>query len=155
MLRAIQERFFAPGVFQTFCDAYVEKTNRIRREHRAAMSNAPREIAGLDRRSKEILELLLQGFRDESWKAELSAIERRRNELKALLEAGKSVPPLPALHPHMATVFRERVEQLAAALHQEDEVQRDQARAVIRSLIEGIEIPPSGLLVVRGTWGGC
>lgn len=31
----------------------------------------PREIAAINRRSKEILELLLQGFRDESWKAEL------------------------------------------------------------------------------------
>ena len=33
VLRAIQERFFAPGVFQAFCNAYVDETNRIRREH--------------------------------------------------------------------------------------------------------------------------
>lgn len=70
-----------------------------------------------------------------------------------MLASGKTEPPLPALHPHMATIFRERVEQLAAALNQEDELQREQARSIIRSLIERIEIPAEGLLVVRGNLG--
>jgi hypothetical protein len=45
VLRAIQERFFAPGVFDEFCRGYVEETNRLHHERRAAMANAPKEIA--------------------------------------------------------------------------------------------------------------
>ena len=66
MLRALQERFFAPGEFDAFCHAFTEEMNRLRREHRTRLAAAPREISSLDRRSKEILELLLQGFRDEA-----------------------------------------------------------------------------------------
>ncbi len=83
VLRALQERFFAPGVFDEFCRAFTEEMNRLRREHRVTLAAAPREIASLDRRSKEILELLLQGFRDEAWKEELRRLEARRTELQA------------------------------------------------------------------------
>ena len=59
--------------------------NRLRREHRTTLAAAPREIANLDRRSKEILELLLRGFSaDEAWKAELAEIGRRRTELQGI-----------------------------------------------------------------------
>ena len=38
---------------------------------------------------KEILDLLLKGFRDEQWKDELRQIEERRRELQAVVEAAK------------------------------------------------------------------
>jgi hypothetical protein len=38
-------------------------------------------LAAINRRSKEILELLFQGFRDNAWNLELAQIERRRAEL--------------------------------------------------------------------------
>ena len=63
VLRAIQERFLAPGSFDKFCRLFTEETNRLRREHLAKMAAVPREMASNDRRAKEILELLLQGFR--------------------------------------------------------------------------------------------
>ena len=85
---------------------------RLRREHRTRLAAAPREIASLDRRSKEILELLLQGFRDKAWKEELRQIEQRRTELRATLAAAEAEPVLPALHPAMAEVSRRKTLQL-------------------------------------------
>lgn len=80
VLRAMKERLFAPSAFAEFCKAFTEEMNRLRREHRVQVAAAPREIATLNRRSDEILELLLKGFSDERWKDELRRIEERRAE---------------------------------------------------------------------------
>jgi site-specific DNA recombinase len=152
VLRAMKERFFEPDVFAEFCAGFTEAVNERRRDHRAKLAAAPREIASLDRRSKEIMNLLLQGFRDEAWKEELRSIEERRTELKALIASAETDPPLPALHPHMADVFRDKIMLLAAAL--EHDVEKDAARQALRGLIDRIVIPPGdGLLQVVGDLG--
>jgi hypothetical protein len=63
------------GAFREFCEGFTEELNRLRREQRAEMALAPRELAAINRRSKEILELLLSDFRDEAWKVELQEIQ--------------------------------------------------------------------------------
>jgi site-specific DNA recombinase len=147
-LRALKERFFTPGKrFDEFCRIFTEEMNRLRREHRTELAAAPREIASINRRSKEILELLLQGFRDEAWKEELRTLEQRRTELNAIVAAAKVDPPLPALHPQMAEVFRQKATALAAALEHDDKEQREAARQVLRGFIDRIVIPSGdGLL---------
>ena len=56
------------------------------------------------------------------------------------------------LHPHMADVFRQKTEQLAAAL--ESDTERDAARLALRGFLEKIVIPPGdGLLQVVGNLG--
>lgn len=152
VLRAMRERFFEQGAFDAFCAGFTEELNRLRREHRVHLEAAPREIAALNRRSKEILELLLRGFSDEAWKLELRQIEHRRAELEAAIAAGAIDPPKPALHPQMAVVFREKAEALAAAL--EHDAQDDGARLALRGFVEQIVIPPGDeLLQVIGNLG--
>jgi hypothetical protein len=154
VLRAMKERLFEAGAFDEFCRAFTEEMNRLRREHRTKLTAAPREIANINRRSKEILELLLQGFRDEAWKQELRTLEQRRTELQVALANLEIEPALPALHPQMAEVFRQKTMQLAAALEDEDEEQRESARQALRGFIDHIVIPPgNGLLQVIGNLG--
>ena len=153
-LRAMQEKFFEPGAFAEFCDAFTEEMNRLRREHRVKLSAAPREIAAINRRSKEILEFLLQGFRDEAWKEELRTIEQRRRELQAALTNAETEPALPALHPRMAEIFRQKATQLASALADETNADREATRQALRGFIDHIMIPPGdGLLQVVGNLG--
>jgi hypothetical protein len=90
-------------------------------EQRTKTATAPRELAAPNQRSKNIMELLLQGFRDEARKEELRQIEQRRPELEAIIAAAADEPPPQALHPSMAGVYRQKVEGLAAALAHEDE----------------------------------
>ncbi len=62
VLRALQDRFLADReAFAEFCAEFIEELNQERRAHRTQLAGAPREILALNRRSKEILELLLQG----------------------------------------------------------------------------------------------
>ena len=131
---------------------FTEAVNERRREHRAKLAGAARQIAAEDRRSKEILRLLLEGFRDEAWKTELAEIEQRRKDLKAFIASADDDPPLPALHPYMAEVFRQKTTLLAAAL--ENDAERDAARQALRGFIERIEVPADeGLLQVVGCFG--
>ena len=61
-------------------------------------------------------------------------------------------PPLQALHPHMAEVFRLKATTLAAGL--EHDGQRDAARQTLRGCLEKIVTPPGdGLLQVVGNLG--
>jgi site-specific DNA recombinase len=133
---------------------YVAEMNRLRAEHRVKLAVAPRELDAINRRSKEILELLLQGFKDEAWKEELRQIERRRAELEATIAASRSEPTLPALHPKMAEIFRHKIGQLAKALELQDAEQRELARHTLRGFIDRIVIPPGDeLLQVIGNLG--
>ena len=75
VLRAIQERLLESGAFADFCASFTEELNKLRREHRVKLSAAPREIASIDRKAQEILNLLLEGFRNESFKEELRRLE--------------------------------------------------------------------------------
>jgi site-specific DNA recombinase len=153
VLRAMQERFFDPGAFREFCAGFTEEMNRLRREHRVKVSAAPREIASIERRQKEVLNLMLAGFGDvEVFKREVRELEERRTELTAAIAAAEVDPPLPTLHPSMAEAFRERTEMLASALERDDE--HDAARQALRGFIDKIIIPPGdGLLQVVGNLG--
>jgi hypothetical protein len=55
----------------------------------------------------------------------------------------------------MATVYRQKVERLAAALAHEDEDQREAARSALRGFIDQIVIPAMGSWNCAETWGGC
>ncbi|HYN06569.1 MAG TPA: recombinase family protein [Vicinamibacterales bacterium] len=152
---ALETKFFQGDAFDAFCESFVSEVNRLRREHRVKQAEAPRELARINRRSKDIMELLLNGFRDEAWKLELQQIEQRRAQLEATIEATAAEPPAPALHPQMAAVFAQKVRQLRAALNQDDPLLREPARDALRNFVDRIDIPsdPSALLTVRGVMG--
>jgi hypothetical protein len=77
--------------------------------------------------------------------AELLALDAKKVSLTAAL----AEPPLPALHPKMAEVFRKKATTLAAGLEHDEH--RDAARQALRGFIDKIVIPPGdGLLQVLG-----
>ena len=59
------------------------------------MAGARRELAGVERRQKEILNALADGFRLESVEGGAVTLDAR----KAALTTALRQPPLPALHP--------------------------------------------------------
>jgi site-specific DNA recombinase len=78
----------------------------------------------------------------------LIALEARKEALTAALVQA----PSPALHPHMAEVFRQKATTLAAGLEYDE--QRDAARLALRGFLQKIVIPPGdGLLQVVGNVG--
>jgi len=147
VLKAMQERLFDPGCFEDFCRSFTEEMTRLRREHLAAQAGQRGELTGVAQRQKEIMDLLLQGYRSEAWKAELLMLDAKKEQLEAALR----VQELPALHPNMAQVYRDKATALAAGLQRKEE--RDGARLAMRGLLDRIVVPPDGLLQVVGNFG--
>lgn len=147
-LRAMRERFFEPGAFAAFCEGFAAELTLRRREHLAQMAGARRELAAVERRLNEIMKALGEGFRSEAWKAELVTLDAQ----KAALTVALAEAPLPAMHPHMAEIFRQKATMLAAGLEHDE--QRDAARQALRGFLDKIVIPPGdGLLQVVGNVG--
>ena len=152
VLKALKERLFTEGRLDAVMRGFVDESNRLRRERRATLADRPRELAAINKRSKEILELLLAGFRDEQWKEELARGEARRRELEALMAVAEPAPP--ALHPSMVEAYKTKVESLIAVLTNGSDVDAEAARAGLRAFIGKIVIPPGdALLVVHGDLG--
>lgn len=149
----MEERLFAAEAFEEFCHAFTEQMNHLRREHRAKAAAAPREIADIERRQLDILRWLSGGLGTvDVYQREVKQLEDRKNELKAVVAAADREPPLPALHPHMADVFRQKTETLAAALELDEE--HNAAREALRGFLDKIIIPPDdGPLQVVGNFG--
>ena len=148
VLRAMRERFFDPGVFAAFCEGFTAELAEQRREHVAHSSESRRELATVDRRQKEIMNAISDGYRSDAWKDELVDLDTR----KAALTTALADRTLPALHPQMADIFRKKAAALTAGLERED--LRDAARDSLRGLLERIDIPEgNGLLRVVGNVG--
>lgn len=148
VLRAMRERFFEPGAFAAFCEGFTAELTAQRRERLVQKAGARRELATVEHRQKQILNALAEGFRTEAWKIELL----RLDEQKAALTHALVEPPLPAIHPNMAAVFRQKTTVLAAGL--ENDADRDAARQGLRGFLDQIVIPPGeGLLRVVGNVG--
>jgi site-specific DNA recombinase len=147
-LRAMRELFFEPGAFAAFCEGFTAEIALQRREHLAQRAGARREFTAVEREIKKLIQALKDGVSGASIKDELLTLEAR----KAALTIALAEPPLPALHPHMAEVFRQKATTLAAGLEHDE--QRDAARQALRGFLEKIVIPPGdGLLQVVGNLG--
>lgn len=147
-LVAIRQRLFDPGAFDEFCKAFTAEMTRLRREHVAQVAGARGELVAVERRQREIMNALVEGYRSEAWKLELVKLDERKVELTAKL----AEPQLPALHPRMADTFRAKTEALALGL--ENDAESDNARMALRGLVDHIVIPPgNGLLQVVGNLG--
>lgn len=144
----MRELFFEPGAFAAFCEGFTAEMTLQRREHMAQMAGARRELVAVEREIGKLVQAIKDGVSAVAIKNELLTLEARQ----AVLTTAWAVPPLTALHPHMAEVFRQKATTLAAGL--EHDAQRDAARLALRGFLDKIVIPPGdGLLQVVGNVG--
>ncbi len=71
---------------------------------------------------------------------ELRTLEQRQDGLRAEIAAAGTPEPLPALHPNLAEVYRQKVERLEQALH--DPAVSAAAVEALRSLVDAIVVYP-------------
>ena len=117
----------------------MRELNRLRMEHRAGLSSARTELAGIEREIRKIVQAIKDGVSALSIKDERLSVGARKAELPSRLEA-RELPEL--LHPRMADVYREKVGSLCRAL--ESEESRTGALDAIRALVETILLEPDG-----------
>jgi plasmid stabilization system protein ParE len=120
----------------------------------AAAEARQNEIERVERRIRRIVALITEDDAPiRALKQELVALEARQLLLHQEMAAAEA--PGPLIHPNLAEVYRRQVERLHEALR--DPATRDEAFALIRSLIEEIRlVPEDGRLRVelRGELAG-
>ena len=138
VLAGLKDRLMEPEAAAEAMRAYVEETNRLNRERRAAGADDRRELAGIEKKMAAMIAVIEDGGYVRGMVDRLRELEARQDELNARLA---TVPAdIPDIHPNVADIYRRKVARLAEALnHPED---RDAAASAIRGLIERIVLTP-------------
>ena len=108
VLVALREQLMRRDLFDDFCREYVRELNRLRMEHRAGLSRARSELAGIEREIRKLVQAIKDGVSALSIKDELLSLEARKADLESRLNAPEMPEPL---HPRMVDIYREEVGQ--------------------------------------------
>jgi site-specific DNA recombinase len=107
-----------PALMEVFCAEYTRHMNALTHEHNAAREAAKAELGKVNRDLDRLVQALLDGAPARTVKDRMAQLEARKNVLEAQLARGEDTKV--AVHPTMASIYRERVANLREALTQED-----------------------------------
>jgi site-specific DNA recombinase len=140
VLDGLKQRLLAPELVEQFAREFIAEINAANRERGQRQARIEQERFKVDRQIRNALELTKEGMGSRSLVEELRALEQRQDELAAQIEAAGRPEPVPALHPNLAQVYRDKVARLEAALA--DPVIASEATEALRSVIDAIVIYP-------------
>jgi site-specific DNA recombinase len=138
VLDGLKHRLMDPDLFKVFADEFTREFNRQQAVAGGRVGQAKAELAGIERRLKNIAGAIADGMPARTLKEQLATLEARQDELQGLL--AKPEPVLPLIHPNLAEVYRRKVAALQEALAQEPG--RTEAMEIVRSLIDAIVLVP-------------
>ena len=139
VLHALREHLMQPSLFKEFCEEFTRAVNRGRMDAASELTAKRAELKKVEAQIEKMLQAIMDGFYSSSMKEKMTALEARKAELSRDLEQAKEPPPL--LHPNMALLYRERIDDLFKAL--EDEQTYLEASEGIRSLVGRIVVSPA------------
>lgn len=138
ILNGLRKHLMEPELFQEFCAEFTREVNRLRIQRGADLAGWKAEYERADRELEKMVEAILKGFPPEKLKEKAEKLEARKIELSQLL-ASASEPPL-LLHPNMAEIYRQRIDQLYEAL--QEDAEHGKAAEIFRSLVEQVTLMP-------------
>ncbi|NIA72037.1 recombinase family protein [Pelagibius litoralis] len=138
VLAGLRDRLMAPEVAARAMRAYVEETNRLKRERRATAGADRRALSEIDRKLKEIVAVIEDGGYTRALMERLHKLEAEQDALRARLDS--AIADVPDIHPGFAGIYRGKVERLAEALQSPQE--RDEATQAIRDIVGRITLTP-------------
>ena len=153
VLDGLRHHLVDPALSEAFCAEFTRETNRLRMQEQASKVSVANELEKVKRDMKRIIEAIKNGVPPLSIKDEMIALEERKQQLTAKLEAAPEEKPL--LHPNLAKLYRRKVADLTEALNNDDT--RAEAFELIGSLVEEIVlVPEDGALKIelRGDLAG-
>jgi len=137
VLDVLGRQLMAPDLVAEFVTAFSAEWNRLIVKHAADDNAQRRELQLVDRKIANLIDALSEGIRSSDLQARLAGLESRRATLRA--ELTHPAAPLPAMHPNLAAVYRDKVARLRDALVGPDGAE---ALEAARELIDQIVITP-------------
>jgi hypothetical protein len=127
-----------PDLVEIFISEFHAEVNRLSRGRDAEIAARRKELEQVTRKLDALIEAISEGFRSDGLQAKLAALDSRKKDLECKLTEAPS--PAPQLHPNLAALYRRKIERLHDALA--DPAVRDEALAILRSLIESVVMHP-------------
>jgi hypothetical protein len=125
-----------PDLVAEFVSEYQSEWNRLASQHRAASLHRERKLGEVRRKIDGILGALERGIITPTTKERLLALEAEQQALRSVPAA----PPIPAIHPNLARLYREKVRRIEEELADPDIAA--EAKSVLRSMIRKIVVLP-------------
>ena len=138
VLAGLKERLMAPELVREFIRAFREEANRTRAERELQFGSDRRLLETVERKISGIVAAVEEGNYSRALGNRLSDLENQQETLRARLN--EAPPSKVRLHPRLAEIYAEKVQQLENALNDPDI--RHEAAEVLRGLIDRIELRP-------------
>jgi DNA invertase Pin-like site-specific DNA recombinase len=136
----LKDRLLAPELVETFVTEYVAEVNLTNRTATSRRSKLETELGRVDRQIRTMVQTIADTGGSRALVEELRALEHRQDQLREEIVAAGTPEVLPALHPNLAQVYRQKVERLEEALR--DPFVSAAAVEALRSLIDAIVVHP-------------
>jgi site-specific DNA recombinase len=140
VLDALANHLMDPEAVKLFCEAYTAERNRLAAAATSNRTVLEKDLASTKRDHAKLVDAIIAGVPAEQVKDKMIALDARRRELEAQLEAQDAAPAPLRLHPKMSETYRARVAALIRGLG--DAEGFEEAREAIRGLIEKIVLSP-------------
>ncbi len=136
----LKEKLMAPELVREFIRAFQEEVNRTNAEREEQFTADRQQLGSIGRKIAGIVSAIEEGDYSRALGNRLADLEKQQELLEARLS--EAPPSTVRLHPRLAEVYAEKVQQLEQALN--DPNIRAEAADVLRSLINRIELHPKG-----------
>jgi len=130
ILDGLKDRLMTPELVEEFARAFQVEVNRRRREHDRERENLVRELDKVSRQLDKLIEAIADGLSTNGLRVKLEGLEARKVEIEQAVAEAPS--PMPRLHPNLAKLYRNKVQDLRAALS--DGGAHDEALEILRGL---------------------
>ncbi|MBN9023310.1 MAG: zinc ribbon domain-containing protein [Rhizobiales bacterium] len=138
VLEGLKAKLLTPELVREFAKTFQEEMNRAALKRDQQSETNRQHLAAVERKLAAIVSAVEDGGYSRALGDRLSALERERVSLTALVTANP--PPIVRIHPRVADVYAEKVAKLEVALN--DPTIHDQAGNMLRSLISEITLHP-------------
>src|SRR6266849_4075512 len=94
VLRALRDKLMRQEFFDEFCREFAKEMNRLRKEQRANLTAAERELGRVKREIEQVVDAIVDGMRGAEVKDRMARLQDRKETLLNQLEAANQ-PPVP------------------------------------------------------------
>ena len=140
VLTALHDDMMQPDVVEAFVAEYIAERNRLSKLRNASRDARQAELRNVTAGVERLKAAILKGVDASLVADELNRLGRRKADLEAEMAASVDDIPPALLHPHLAQIYRGKIERLLDAF--ETEGGRSEAQEIIRSLIDAVVVTP-------------
>ncbi len=138
VIDALRANLMQPDDVKEFIVAFTVEWNRIAAEAGAQQAHDDATLSNVQRKIDRIIDAIAEGLRTPDMKEKLEALSAQKAALES--RAVNRRAPLPAMHPNLAEVYRNKVASLQTAITSS----HDHAGVLerLRDLIERVDVGP-------------